>query len=220
MMQSRDVSFCATRRSRNSDARFALRVVDLSHVVDEILGREPTNRTRLVAVDGRAGSGKTTLARRLAARLDAPVATTDDFLSWTDLAGWWSRFEAEVVAPLLAGHDAHYRARDWKHDPEGNSVAGTKTTPWAPVVILEGVTSSRRDVTDRLCYRIWVDTPDKTRRQRCFARDGDYWQRHWVDWQVLETAFFDRDGAPERADLIVVGDPAESHDPETEVVTR
>lgn len=41
---------------------------------------------RLIAVDGRAGAGKTTFATRLANALGhVPIIALDDFLAWDDL---------------------------------------------------------------------------------------------------------------------------------------
>src|SRR4051795_8908064 len=99
--RNRAGSCCATRHSKSSDrCRTPVTLVELSAVAAEILSRAPVHGVRLVGIDGPAGSGKTTLARRLAPLLSAPIATTDDFLSWTDLETWWPRFEQEVLAPL------------------------------------------------------------------------------------------------------------------------
>jgi predicted kinase len=192
-------------------------IVELADVAGRILRSTEANGTPLVAVDGCAGAGKTTLARRLAALLDAPIATTDDFLSWTDLDGWWSRFERDILEPLLARRDARYAVRDWQRDPEGYGVTGTKTTPCAPVVLIEGVTSSRRAVTDRLAFRVWVDAPEQVRRERNLSR-ADYWHDHWDAWLVRERAFFAADGTRDRADLLVDGASTIAHDPDTQVV--
>jgi uridine kinase len=95
-----------------------------------------------------------------------------------------------------------------------------RTTTWAPTVVLEGVTSTRRAVADRLTYRIWVEAPDDLRLARGLARDGEYWRTHWSDWIVREAAFFAADGTRDRADLIVDGAPDIPHAPEREVVSR
>ena len=39
-------------------------------------------KTRIVAIDGQGGAGKSTLASLLAQQLDAPIIQTDDFASW------------------------------------------------------------------------------------------------------------------------------------------
>jgi ATP-dependent protease Clp ATPase subunit len=72
----------------------------------EVLAREPVHGIRIVGVDGPSGSGKSYLTGGLAAALNAPVIEVDDFVSWTDFAGWWPRFDEQVLTPLLAGRDA------------------------------------------------------------------------------------------------------------------
>jgi len=195
-------------------------VVDLTDVVAEIRRRDPVDGIRLVGIDGPAGSGKSTLARRLVPLLNAPIATTDDFLSWADLETWWPRFESDVLAPLADKRDARYRVRDWHGDPEGSGIKGWKSLAWSPVVVLEGVTSTRRQVTDRLVHRIWVEAPDDLRLARGLARDGHYWLDHWADWLRMESEFFAADGARDRADLIVDGAPDVLHDPAAQLVSR
>ncbi len=159
----------------------------------------------MVGIDGRTGSGKTTLARQLCALTGASRLTTDDFLSWSDLESWWPRLEAEALGPLFAGRDARYQTRDWYGDENGLGVKEWKTTTWHPIIVFEGVTSTRQRVAARLTYRIWVEAPEDLRRERALARDGDYWRRHWDDWRVVESEFFTADGSRDRADLIVDG---------------
>ena len=91
---------------------------------------------RLVAVDGRGGAGKSTLARALAAACGgAPVVRVDDFLYWRDNEGWWPRLEREA---LLSGWPARFRVRDWANDPLGQGLGRWATVPAADVVIVEG----------------------------------------------------------------------------------
>jgi hypothetical protein len=208
------------RHSKSSEVRTPVPVIALTDVVADIRRRDPVGRTRLVGIDGPAGSGKTTLARRIARLADAPVVATDDFTSWVDFAGWWPRFEAQVLERLLAGEDAHYQVRDWIGDEYGDSLGGWKTAPWGPIVVLEGVTSTRAAAADRLAYRIWIEAPVDVRRERGIARDGEQYRDLWSQWMAQEDAFFPADGARARADLILDGAAGELHDPVTQVVSR
>ena len=45
--------------------------------------------TRIVAVDGPGGAGKSSLSEWLAGELDAPIVHTDDFASWDNPTSWW-----------------------------------------------------------------------------------------------------------------------------------
>jgi uridine kinase len=154
-------------------------------------------------VDGPAGSGKSTLAHLLSEQSGAPVVRIDDFLSWTDLDGWWPRFDDEVLQPLLAGRDARYRIRDWAGDEFGSAVAGWKTTSWNTLVIIEGVTCTRLATLEALTYRIWVEAPASVRLERGVARDGESHRALWERWMTLEDEFFARDRTRARADLVV-----------------
>ncbi len=160
---------------------------------------------RIVAVDGPSGAGKSTLARLVAALLDAPVVAIDDFVSWNDFAGWWPRFDAQVVCPLLAGRDATYQARDWVGDEFGDGLAGWKTVSWRPFVVFEGVTCSRATVAASLACRVWVETPPDERLRRGIARDGESHRPLWERWSVQENLFFAADNTRARADVIVDG---------------
>ena len=142
----------------------------------------------------------------------------DDFVSWVDVVGWWPRFEAQVLNPLLSGSDAHFRVRDWKNDEFGSSLSGWKTVAWSPVVVLEGLTCTRAAAVDCLAYRIWVEAPDEVRLRRGLERDGETHRRLWLDSMRTERQFFTDDATAARADLRVNGSPSVSHDQESEVV--
>ena len=177
-------------------------------VVAEIaaaVGRqEPVNGIRIVGIDGPSGSGKSYLASRLSGLMRAPVIEIDDFVAWDCFAGWWPRFEAQVLTPLLAGRDATYQARDWS-DWYGSSLGEWKTQPWSPIVIFEGVTCTRRDAIGRISYAVWVEAPRELRLARGLARDGALAGKEelWKRWMREEDEFFAADGTRDRADVIV-----------------
>lgn len=176
----------------------------VEQIVAAVTAQQPVNGIRIIGIDGPSGAGKSHLARALAEALSAPIIPMDDFVSWDDLAGWWPRFDAQVLTPLLRGEGAHYQARDWA-DWYGSTLGEWKTQPWADTVIFEGVTCTRRETVGRLVYAIWVDAPAALRLERGLARDRDYAgaEQLWQRWMAAEEEFFAADGTRNRADLVV-----------------
>lgn len=146
---------------------------------------------RLVAVDGVDGSGKTTFAAALAARLreHRPVVLihADDFLNPRALRyakgrespeGFWldsydhAALTASVLVPLGPGGDGHFR-RTW-HD-----LASDRPTdaPWeqAPprtVTIVDGLFLHRDELAEHWDASFFLDAPFEATLARLSARDG------------------------------------------------
>jgi uridine kinase len=163
---------------------------------------------RIIGVDGPSGAGKSTLAAQLAEACGAPRIEIDDFVAWDDPTGerWWGRFEEQVLDPLCRGGDAHFQQRDWANDWRGDSLGGWKTVAWHPIVVIEGVTCTRKATVGRLAYAAWVEAPDDVRLQRGLARDhGQPYDvaALWRVWMAKEREFFADDGTRDRADLIL-----------------
>jgi uridine kinase len=178
---------------------------------------------RLVAVDGPAGSGKTTFAARLAAELRASGASaaeihTDDLLEgWTDMVSFWPRLTEWVLDPLRRGEPARYRRYDW--------VRGRFEDEWQPlpvpgVLVVEGVTSARAAVRPYLGLGVLVWAGRDLRLARGIARDGEALRPEWLRWMAAEDRHFAADDTARRADLVVDGAPEVPHDPEREYVRR
>ncbi|MFJ8622871.1 uridine kinase [Kitasatospora sp. NPDC093550] len=145
---------------------------------------------RLVAVDGHAGSGKTTFAGRLAAELGgAPVVHLDDLATHEELFGWTGRLREQVLEPLAAGRDAAYRVYDWTL----RRFAGTTEVPAAPVVLVEGVGAGRRAVRPWLARVIWMELDADAARRRGEERDGPDLAEFWAGWARAESAHFAAD---------------------------
>src|SRR5215510_11881700 len=125
-------------------------------IVADVAQRSPVNGIQIVGIDGPSGSGKSFLAAQISTLLAAPIIEIDDFVSWDCFAGWWPRFNTQVLTPLLSGRDAVYQARDWS-DWYGSSLGAWKTQPWAPTIVLEGVTCTREETIGRLVYAVWVE---------------------------------------------------------------
>jgi uridine kinase len=158
---------------------------------------------RLVAVDGCGGAGKSTFAADLSAALGrCPIVHTDDFASWDQPLEWWPRMLTEVLEPLARGEQARFRRYDWEARRLGDEVVVVEPEP---VVIVEGVSSSRSEWAQLLAFRIWVETPRPVRLQRGLERDGPGLLEHWEAWMAAEDAYVARDRPDVRADVVVDG---------------
>lgn len=187
-------------------------VVRYSDLADAIR-RAPARcgRTRLVAIDGPAGAGKTVFAGRLSTSLaDAALIHSDDFASWEHQFDWWGRFESAVLTPLERGGPFRFRAYDWDAGRLGPWVE----VPEREVVLVEGVSSARRAVSDLLTMTIWLDAPRVERLARGIARDGEATRAAWERWMAGEDEHFATDGTRERADVVVDSAPSTAHDPD------
>lgn len=138
----------------------------------------PENGTRLIAVDGAGGSGKSIFAGRLAEALGgATIVPTDDFASADVPIDWWPRLRDQVIAPLRGGQAGRYQRYDWPTARLGEWV----DVPRVPAVIIEGVSSGRLDWASELAFLIWIETPRQLRLRRGLERDGadaiGWWRR-------------------------------------------
>ncbi|MDJ0345596.1 hypothetical protein QMK19_17305 [Streptomyces sp. H10-C2] len=159
---------------------------------------------RVVAVDGHAGSGKTTFAARLAGALGgAPVVHLDDLATHDELFAWTGRLQAQVLEPLTAGRAARHRVYDWT----ARRFEGVREVPPAPVVLLEGVGSGRRELRPLLSHLLWLEVPRDRARSRGQLRDGPGMDAFWDSWMRAQDAHFALDPSQPFADHVVLQRP-------------
>jgi hypothetical protein len=164
---------------------------------------------RLLGIDGRSGSGKSSLAsevrRAVELRgLSCSVVTMDDlYAGWDGLSGALPRLCDEVIDPLCTGAPAAYRRYDWGL---GELVEPVGVPP-ADVVVIEGVGSTWHRRRDAFAVTVWVQAPAPVRLDRACARtgQGDF-AAHAQSWADAENALFGPDDYPHppaRFDLVV-----------------
>lgn len=161
--------------------------------------------TRLVCVDGPAGSGKTTLAVALAQGLGgAPVVHMDDlYEGWEQALG--APLAARVEAWLLVGWEAGLPGMYPRFDWVSGRYCEWVTVPAAPIVVLEGCASGSALIRQRASLVVWVHAPGNLRLQRGLDRDGPELATQWRDWQAHEARHFAADGTRAAADVRVDG---------------
>ena len=163
--------------------------------------------TRWVGIDGKGGSGKTTLAAAVAAGLPAAVVVHVDDFARPSVETWErDRFVAQVLAPLAAGQPARYERWDWDTDAS----AGWAEVGVGVAVVVEGVSSTDVRLGVPWDVTLWVDAPHEVRLARALARDGEAMRQQWVDaWMPAEDAYEAAQRPQERVDAVVSGTSAE-----------
>jgi len=158
----------------------------------------------IIAIDGRSGAGKTTLAVELAARLRAHHKVSlfhleDIYPGWDGLAAGVERYVSTVLTPLSRGEAATWTSWDWTNHYDGDA----RVTLPAEIVIVEGVGAASEPARPFLSAVIWAESPDDIRRTRALDRDGDTYTPFWDQWAAQEEEWLGRDDVPGRADLRV-----------------
>jgi pantothenate kinase-related protein Tda10 len=183
-------------------------------LADWVLARPPAPALpagpAVVAVDGRSGAGKTTLARAAAAAATARGAAAV-VVHLDDLYPGWDGLEAvvpivvqHVLAPLAGGAEVVVPTWDWEAARPGPARPVPALGPPRPrVVLLEGAGAGARAADPWLAGVVWVDAEATVRRSRALARDGDTYAPHWERWSAQEEAYARRERLPARATLVL-----------------
>ncbi|MFS3129195.1 4-amino-4-deoxy-L-arabinose transferase [Nocardioides sp. Bht2] len=174
--------------------------------LDLVTARPPRLGTgRLLCLDGRSGSGKSTLARRIAAASGAPLLELESlYEGWDGLLSAPQRAVNQILEPLAAGRQAHFRTWDWHAEGWG----GFQTQQPTPLAILEGVGAASPELAAFASLTVWLEVPASARKPRSLARDGIDFARHWDAWAAQEEHLLAQYPSP-RADVVVEQDGTE-----------
>lgn len=184
----------------------------IEHLVAHIeaLLPERTHGPRIVAVDGRSASGKSSLAARMASAIGGAVTVhTDDVAWWESFFGWDALLAAGVLAPARRGESVAFRPPAW--DARGRE--GAIVVPAATrLVLVEGVGASRRSLLPLIDAAVWVQSDEVEARRRGVARDGGdaAAESFWDEWDAEEVPFLAADRPWERAAIVVCGTPQQA----------
>lgn len=158
--------------------------------------------TRLICIDGPAGSGKTTLARTLSAVLHASVVHMDQMYNgWNEtlVDSTWQRVVQQVLEPVRRGVDASIDVYDWLLNMR---VPASFT--WTDVLIIEGVGSFHPLIAEHADDLVWVDVEDDVHIERVVARDGENVRAPMQAFIRQQQKYFDTYRVEERANLRLV----------------
>lgn len=162
--------------------------------------------TRLLCIDGPAGSGKTTLASHVESELRSRGVGVET-LHMDDLYEGWAGLDAsleqrvldQVLHPLARSEPGCWQRYDW--------YAG-RFAEWiellAPdVLIVEGCGSGAVAYAEHRSLLVWLEAPQELRLRRGVERDGSEVLPHWRAWMDLERAHFALNSTKESADIVL-----------------
>ncbi|SEQ33177.1 uridine kinase family protein [Lentzea albida] len=198
----------------------AWRVVDLADVVARLRAEAPgpTGRPLVVAVDGRGGAGKSTLAGRLRALVPRSAVVHTDDIAWHHAYFDWGALIAEhVLETLHRGGEVAFRPPAWAEHGRPGEI---RVPAGLDVVWIEGTGILREELAPWLDASIWVQGDLDEQQRRLSARDGDSdeQRRHVAAWLEEEIPFLLRERPWARATVVVAGTTGVRHDPEREIV--
>jgi uridine kinase len=165
--------------------------------------------TKIVTIDGPAGSGKTTLANELASEL----ASTNGVISVIHLdelyEGWedalsqklFDRIEAWVMAPIRNGLNPKFLMYDWHQ----GKYANWSELPLTPVFIIEGVGSGNSKLRRYVSQAIWVEADDDLLLDRVVQRDGEGVRDEMLIWKDRERSYFELHSVKNAAQIHLLG---------------
>ena len=194
------VGFAGTRNRRN------LPMTDYQSLLQEINGIE-SDKTTLIAIDGVAGSGKTTLALKLANDLtDSYVVHMDDLYD-----GWnnplsqklTARVISQLLNPISKQMSVSYQVFNWKL----NRFTDFKSVPQSKYLILEGVGAAQREFRPYMNKIIWIECDPNLGYNRVIARDGDQVKQEMLKFLIDQNNHFSTELSKNAADYTLHGAP-------------
>ena len=194
-------------------------VCNLSELVDKVNDSgKKCGQTKIVVIDGPAGSGKTTLAKSLSRLFEnCPIIHMDEiYEGWenallqktsNDLTDW-------IINPLLESKTIEFIKYDWNLEKRIEKVV----INLPKVLIIEGVGSSSFEISQHACLKLWIEVNKDTGINRVLTRDGQQIQEQMKKWQSQESKFFIENNSKENSDIWIDGDPVVKIDTSSQFV--
>ena len=157
----------------------------------------------LLAIDGPAGAGKTTLAARLATEYSAhstvrTIHMDELYNGWDDALGQSLTDNLQAITfAYLSGAEHAIRIFNW------NVMKFDRLEVIAPTdyLILEGVGAAQKVVREAGAITYWLDIDNKTGLKRVLARDGIQIEKEMHQWQIQQSIHFAKDQTRENCQI-------------------
>lgn len=165
--------------------------------------------TKIVTIDGPAGSGKTTLANELSVNL-ADSTSAMSVIHLDELYEGWNgaldaklfeRIDSWILTPIRNGLNPKHLKFDWHQ----GKYSTWSEVPLTTIVIIEGVGSGHTSLRQFVSQAIWVEADEDLLLDRVVQRDGESIRDEMLIWKMRERAYFDSNEVKQAADIRVIG---------------
>ncbi len=159
----------------------------------------------IIAIDGPAGAGKTTLAHEIFLALSPKMSVS--VIHMDDLYNGWDNALGEDLTSVLQYLAAQHRnisaAEIRRYNWTTSSFGESETIEPADLLILEGVGSGDKSLQDGLAALIWIDIDPEIGVMRVIARDGYQVEDEMKKWLGTQQEYFSQHSTREKADFIL-----------------
>ena len=159
----------------------------------------------IIAIDGPAGAGKTTLAEHLTAALSLKYKCSTIHMD-NLYNGWDSPFDFHLSDALVNACKAHQKSEpyslsffNWSRGEYGEAAP----MPQSELLILEGVGSAQASIRPYLTASIWIDIDPSLGYERVITRDGDLISSQMRDWLPQQANHFSENNTEGAADFVL-----------------
>jgi uridine kinase len=157
----------------------------------------------LLAIDGPAGAGKTTLAAKLEAELS--LHSTVTVIHMDDLYNGWHNALGQALTDVLQKiTTAHLSGVEFEIDVfNWHLMKFDHTQKIAPtdLLILEGVGAAQEVVRTAGAVTYWLDIQPEIGLQRVLQRDGSHLEAQMRQWQIDQDKHFASDQTRENCEF-------------------
>lgn len=182
-------------------------------ITKQVVSLVDKNPTPIILIDGRAASGKSSLAASLKNVLFKELEQAPRLIHMDDLYPGWEGLllgagylNQQILGPLKAGKTAHWQLWDWQKGERGNADEpgnGWREFSGGTPLIVEGCGSLSRVASELADYRIWIEAPQDVRHTRWLERDGEKFNDFWHIWAAQEDEFYQQEKSKSLADLVI-----------------
>lgn len=181
-----------------------------SELISLLRAWDKQNARKIIAIDGRCASGKTTLASYISEHIPCDTVHMDDFFLPFEMrtserlsqAGGnmdRERLLLEILIPLKNGGGYAYSKFSCKN---GLITPGEKIMP-QKITIVEGSYSCHPDLFEFYDLHIFLSVDKKTQKERILQRNKDNADAFFSKWIPLEEKYFSEFNIKEKCEIVL-----------------